>query len=147
MSIPILIYILAGVIFILIIWVITTEIRLRKFWRGGGAQNLEGLMTQISKQVENLKNTQTEINSHLVTVDKRLNKSIRKVETLRFNPFVDAGSNQSFAISFINDEGDGVIISSLYARDRMSIFAKPVTDGKSEFELTTEEKEVLKKSR
>jgi hypothetical protein len=29
----------------------------------------------------------------------------------------------------------------------MSIFAKPITGGKSEFELSVEEKEVLKKSK
>jgi hypothetical protein len=50
-------------------------------------------------------------------------------------------------MSFLNDEGDGVIISSLYARDRMSIFAKPIKGGKSEFELSTEEQEVLQKSK
>ncbi len=138
---------LAGIIVILLVWIISTERRMRKFWRGTKAESLEDLMNQIAKQVENLKNTQTEINSHLVTVDRRLDKSIRKIETVRFNPFVDGGGNQSFAISFLNDEGNGVIISSLYARDRMSIFAKPITAGSSEFELTTEEKEVLKKSK
>lgn len=147
MSTTILIYILSGIIIILLIWVIITERRLKKFFVGKNAQSLEVIMTDVSKQVENLKNTQIEINNHLITVDNRLNKSIRKVETVRFNPFLDAGGNQSFAISFINDEGDGVIMSSLYARDRMSIFAKPVTGGKSEFELSSEEKEVLKKSK
>lgn len=146
MNTTILIYILCTAIVILLIWVVIIERKLRKFFLGKNAESLEGLMIDISKQVENLKKTQIEINSHLITVDKRLNKSIRGVETLRFNPFLDAGSNQSFAISFLNDEGDGVIISSLYARDRMSIFAKPITAGKSEFELSTEEKEVLKKS-
>jgi hypothetical protein len=46
----------------------------------------------------------------------------------------------------MNDEGNGVIMSSLYARDRMSIFAKPIVNGKSEFELSSEEKDVLDKS-
>ncbi len=147
MTTIILIYILAGIIVILLVWVAMTERRIKKFFAGTKAQNLEELMTDISKQVENLKKTQIEINNHLITVDNRLNKSIRKVETVRFNPFMDAGGNQSFAISFINDEGDGVIMSSLYARDRMSIFAKPITGGKSEFELSSEEKEVLKKSK
>jgi len=39
-----------------------------------------------------------------------------------------------------------VVLSSLYARDRMSIFAKPVKNNKSEYELTEEEKEALKKA-
>ncbi|MEK7586074.1 MAG: DUF4446 family protein [Patescibacteria group bacterium] len=147
MNTLVLIYILAGIIVILLVWVMLTERRLKKFFVGKKAEDLEELMTDIFKQVENLKKTQLEINSHLITVDSRLDKSIRSVETIRFNPFLDAGSNQSFAISFLNDKGDGVIISSLYARDRMSIFAKPINNGKSEFELSTEEKEVLKKSK
>lgn len=142
----ILIYILSGVIVILLVWISALERRLRKFFAGTKAKNLEGVMLQISKQISELKNTQIEINKHLDETDKRLDKSIRSVEVVRFNPFVDAGSNQSFAISFMNDEGNGVVMSSLYARDRMSIFAKPIHKGKSEFELTTEEKEVLDKT-
>ncbi len=68
------------------------------------------------------------------------------METIRFNPFPDQGSNQSFAIGMLNEDGDGVVISSLYSRDRMSIFAKPVKDKKSTYELSTEEKEALRKA-
>lgn len=103
-------------------------------------------MIALGTQVKDLHELQKKIDAHLVTVDTRLDTSIRNIGTIRFNPFMDAGSNQSFAISFLNDNGDGVILSSLYARDRMSIFAKPISKGKSEFELSTEEKEVLKKS-
>jgi hypothetical protein len=147
MTISILIYILALVICILLVWIGLLEHRLGKVFSGGKAKDLEGVMGEISKQMKNLKETQEAINEHLVTVDNRLDKSIRRVETIRFNPFEDAGSNQSFALSFLNDEGDGVIMSSLYARDRMSIFAKPIKAGTSEFELSVEEKEVLKKSK
>jgi len=147
MTITILTYILGAFIIIVLLWLATMERRLRKFFAGKKAESLESLMIDICDKVENLKETQGHINEHLVVVDKRLDRSIRNVQTIRFNPFLDAGSNQSFAMSFLNDEGDGVIISSLYARDRMSIFAKPITKGKSEFELTTEEKEVLNKSK
>ncbi|MFA6354870.1 MAG: DUF4446 family protein [Candidatus Paceibacterota bacterium] len=146
-SIPILIYILSGIIIIVLLWIILTEYRFRKFFAGTKARNLEGVMIKIGEQMKELKDNQTEVNKHLITVDKRLDKSIRNIETIRFNPFLDAGSNQSFAISFLNDDGDGVVMSSLYARDRMSIFAKPIKAGKSEFELSTEEKEVLEKSK
>ncbi len=146
MSILILNYILAGIIVILAIWILLLERRLKSFFAGTKSKNLEGVLTDISKQITEVKKTQGQINEHLYTVDTRLNKSIRSIQTKRFNPFEDAGSNQSFALSFLNDDGDGVIISSLYARDRMSIFAKPITKGQSEFELSIEEKEVLKKS-
>jgi len=147
MTISILVYILCGVVVILILWIGLTEYRFKKFFAGTKARNLEEVMIKLGDQMELLKKTEEENSKHLIEVDKRLDKSIRNIETIRFNPFLDAGSNQSFAISFLNDEGDGVVMSSLYARDRMSIFAKPIKKGKSEFELSTEEKEVLEKSK
>jgi len=147
MSTSILIYILSGVVTILLIWIGLTEYRFKKFFAGTKAKNLEEVMIMLGDKMKDLEGSQDKINSHLITVDKRLDKSIRSIETIRFNPFEEAGSNQSFAISFLNDEGDGVVMSSLYARDRMSIFAKPISSGKSDFELSIEEKEVLEKSK
>lgn len=147
MTISILIYILSGVVLILLLWISLTEYRFKKFFAGTNARNLEEVMIHLGEQMKELKENQEKTDEHLKIIDKRLDKSIRSIETVRFNPFEDAGSNQSFAISFLNDEGDGVIMSSLYARDRMSIFAKPIQSGKSEFELSIEEKEVLDKSK
>lgn len=146
MTTSILLYILAGAIIILLIWIGLLEHRLKKFFAGTKAKNLEEVMTTLGSQVSELRDLQSKINTHLITIDSRLDTSIRKIETIRFNPFLDAGGNQSFAIALLNDKGNGVILSSLYARDRMSIFAKPILNGKSEFELSIEEKEVLKKS-
>ena len=40
-----------------------------------------------------------------------------------------------------------MVFSSLYARDRMSVFAKPVRGGTSEFELSAEEKKAIDTAR
>lgn len=146
MSTTILIYALLAIILTILVWIVITEYRFKKFFAGTKASNLEETIIEISKQIKIVRDTQAQINSHLNTVDKRLDGTVRNIQTLRFNPFDDAGSNQSFAISFLNDKGDGVIISSLYARDRMSIFAKPIINSKSDFELSSEEKKVLEKS-
>lgn len=146
MAISILLYIMAGVVIILLVWIGLLEHRLKKFFAGTKAKNLEEVMLILGAQVKSLNEVQGKIDKHLITIDGRLDASVRNIQTIRFNPFLDAGSNQSFAIALLNDKGDGLILSSLYARDRMSIFAKPIVNGKSEFELSVEEKEVLKKS-
>ena len=147
MTTSILIYIISSVVLLVLFWIVFTEYRFRKFFAGTKAKNLEEVMIKLGEQMKEIQEAEDKIKNHLIVVDQRLNKSIRSIETIRFNPFLDAGGNQSFAISFLNDEGDGVIMSSLYARDRMSIFAKPIVKGKSEFELSEEEKEVLEKSK
>lgn len=82
---------------------------------------------------------------YLETVERRLRKSVQSVHTVRFNPFkgTGAGGNQSFATAFLNEHGDGVVISSLYSRDHVSVFSKPVKKHASEYEFSNEEKEAL----
>lgn len=146
MNTIILFYIISAIVIVILLWILMIEIRLKKIFAGTKARNLEEMIILVGKKINQIEGNQEKIDQHLILVDRKLSKSIRNVETLRFNPFVDAGGNQSFAISFMNDEGNGVVMSSLYARDRMSIFAKPIINGKSEFELSSEEKEVLDKS-
>ncbi len=146
-QLEIIFFIVIGV-FLLIstFWTIRTEKRLKRFFAGKKAKDLEESITILEDNISKLKTAKEKIEKELVEVNKKLRKSVRGLETIRFNPFPDQGSNQSFAVGMVNEDGDGVVFSSLYSRERMSIFAKPVKNGKSEYELTTEEKEVLKKA-
>ncbi|HPK13911.1 MAG TPA: DUF4446 family protein [Candidatus Paceibacterota bacterium] len=146
MTINILFYILSFFIAIILCWILIIEIRLKRIFSGFKAKNMESLIAEVTKKTKELEEERKKTELQISSIDKRLAQSIRNIETVRFNPFPQAGGNQSFAISLLNDEGNGVVISSLYARDRTSLFAKPIKAGQSEFELTKEEKSVLKKS-
>jgi len=129
------------------IWIIRTEKRLKKFFSGKRAKNLEENIEIMEKNILKIKSEKEIVEKEIIKINKKLKKSIRGLETIRFNPFPDQGSNQSFAVGMLNEDGDGVVFSSLYSRERMSVFAKPIKNGKSEYELTTEEKEVLNKAK
>jgi len=111
------------------------------------AKDLEDTIIILESEIVKLKEAREKIEKDIGLINQKLKKSVRGLETIRFNPFPDQGSNQSFAIGILNEEEDGVVISSLYSRERMSIFAKPIKAGKSTYELTEEEKEVLKKAK
>ena len=113
---------------------------------GKKARDLEDTIEVLENNISKLKISKDRTEAELEVINQKLRKSIRGLETVRFNPFPDQGSNQSFAISLLNEDGDGVVISSLYARDRVSVFAKPVKKHASLYELTDEEIEVLKKA-
>jgi len=140
-------FILLGVITLIeIVWIITTEKRLKRFFLGKKAKDLEETILILENDIVKLKKSKETTEKELLEINAKLKKSIRGVETIRFNPFPDQGSNQSFAIGLLNEEKDGLVLSSLYSRERMSIFAKPIKAGKSEYELSDEEKEALKKA-
>lgn len=139
----ILIYTLIATNLLTLMWLIYTELRLRRVFRGKQAQDLENVLTDIQHGLTGIEHTHGEIKTRLIGAEKRLARSIRNIKTVRFNPFADSGSNQSFATAIIDDHGDGVILSSLYSRERVSIFAKPVVKGKPLYDLTEEEQTVL----
>lgn len=140
-------FILVGIIFLLGMgWAFKTEKRLKRFFIGKKANNLESTIALLGEDIAKLKSEKEKMEAEIIKINEKLKKSIRGLETVRFNPFPDQGSNQSFAIGMLNEEGDGVVISSLYSRERMSIFAKPIKARKSAYELTVEEKEALKKA-
>ena len=128
------------------IWVIVTEKRLKRFFLGKKAKDLEDTIVLLENDISQLKKAKENAEKDIALINTKLKKSIRGLGTMRFNPFPDQGSNQSFAIGMLDENGDGVVISSLYSRERMSVFAKPIIKNKSEYELTTEEKEALKKA-
>ncbi|MFA5936672.1 MAG: DUF4446 family protein [Candidatus Paceibacterota bacterium] len=128
-------------------WSIRTEKRLKRFFAGKKGKDLEENIMVLEENILKLKSAKEKIEKELEEVNGKLKKSIRGLETIRYNPFPDQGSNQSFAVGMLNEDGDGVVFSSLYSRERMSIFAKPVKNGKSEYGLTNEEKEVLNKAK
>ena len=129
------------------IWIISTEKRLKRFFLGKKAKDLEDTIVSLEKDIVSFKKAKDDIQKELAIINTKLKKSVRGLETIRFNPFPDQGSNQSFAIGMLNEEGDGVVLSSLYSRERMSVFAKPIKNNKSEYELSAEEKEVLTKTK
>ncbi|MEN9582785.1 MAG: hypothetical protein RL641_739 [Candidatus Parcubacteria bacterium] len=136
----------AGLISLLsIIGVFVLNTRLKKIMNGKTGRDIEEGIVSIDKKLLAMENNEEMLAEAIENLDKRLRSSIRSVEMTRFNPFEDQGGNHSFAISMVNERGDGVVISSLYSRERMSVFAKHIKKGKSDIDLTEEEQDVLSK--
>jgi hypothetical protein len=139
--IPIILFVLLGA------YSLFLHLKLKKFLTGKDAKNLEDDILRDRKKMIQLENQNESLQKKNSELDKKLKESIRNIEVIRFNPFASQGSNQSFAISLLNEQGDGIILSSLFSRERTSIFAKPVEKYASSYELTKEEREVLDKTK
>lgn len=139
--------ILIGFLFVCVIalgvQLVLIQRRLRALMRGKKGTDLEQTILETRKHIDTLHTYMAEMAADIEQHDTRIAGSIRGLHTIRFNPFQDSGGNQSFATCLIDEEGNGVILSSLFARERMSVFAKPIVKGTSSFELTTEEKKAL----
>ena len=130
-------------------WVFYLYRKINNFLAGTGATNLEDSIISIKTSIKDFEGFREELEAYLEGVEGRLKRSVQSIHTIRFNPFKGTGSggNQSFATALLNEEGDGVIISSLYSRDHVSVFSKPVKNHASEYELSEEETQALREAR
>jgi hypothetical protein len=137
---------LAGLIFVFL--------RLQKMWKryqlffhGSKAQDLEEVMTAEIKKLAQTEKTVEKIVEKLKSIDRMANYGIQKVGVIRFNPFQDTGGDQSFAAALLDAHDSGLVISSLFGRDSLRVYAKPVEKGGSSYPLSEEEKEAIKKAK
>jgi hypothetical protein len=96
-----------------------------------------GKVIEIGTEMEGLKNMYE-------TLEVRSRSSLQHVGIVRFNPFEDTGSDQSFAIALLDDRRDGIVLSSLHGRGQTRVFAKPVEGGESTHQLSGEEAQAIR---
>ena len=125
------------------VWVVVTEKRLKRFFLGKKARDLEDTIMELENDIAKLKRAKENTEKDIGIINTKLKKSIRGLEVVRFNPFPDQGGNQSFAVGMLDEGGDGVVFSSLYSRERTSVYAKPIKNLKSSYELSHEEEDAI----
>ncbi len=102
-------------------------------------ENLEELLDQFRKLKESFKKVFQEIE----ILKKEQEFAIQKVGIVRFNPFSEVGSDQSFSIALLDANDNGMVITSLYTREGNRVYGKPIKNGQSEYLLSKEEREAI----
>ncbi|TGE36703.1 DUF4446 family protein [Desulfosporosinus fructosivorans] len=104
------------------------------------------LDTLLQENIQKLIDQEQEINridTRLSKAEIKLRASVDRAELIRFRAFENVGSDLSFAFALLNQEGSGVVLSSIHNREEARVYAKPVKEGISTYSLTGEEKEVI----
>ncbi|MDQ5962684.1 MAG: hypothetical protein QG653_491 [Patescibacteria group bacterium] len=143
-------YITVSLFFVVILVLIANvalTLRLRKLFKGQSAESLEPLINEALQRIKELEQHDEMLGDHALKLDERLTHAVRNVSTVRYKAFESGTSNQSFSVAFVNEQGNGIIISSLHHRDRVTTYAKPIANYKSEYDLSDEEKQVLEESK
>lgn len=131
----------------LVVWVAALQRRISRLL-GGNAESIEEGLKHVQQRLDAAERFQKESTKYLRAIEVRVKRSLQTSDTVRFNPFkgTGAGGNQSFATAFVNENGDGVVLSSLYSRERVSVFSKPVKEFKPVYELSEEEAAVVRQA-
>ena len=97
----------------------------------------------LIKKVQELETKLGQTAKELGDFKQEMRRAITKIGIKRFNPFKEIGGDQSFSVALLDEEHNGVIITSYYGRELNRVYAKAVRKGASEHELSEEEKEAI----
>lgn len=112
--------------------------------RGADGDSLEAIVRSHLDKVYGVARDVDELEARAAVLEATQKRALQRVGVVRYNPFEDTGGNQSFAIAILDMHGDGLVLSSLHARQGTRVYAKGVTRGRSDGALSTEEAEALR---
>src|SRR3989304_4085642 len=142
-------FVLAGFFVWILILSIATFWVVRFFKRlssGVDRGNLVTILEEVIRREKiNAKNLK-DLRSNFFALEENSRFHIQKVGLVRFNPFRELGGDHSFSLALLNAKDTGVVITGLHTRERTRVYVKDIKKGKSELELSEEEKRALKRA-
>ena len=143
--------IMVGILTIGFISILYSNIKLKnkynKFMKKiGNGKNIEEDLENYMYRVERVEKQNAEIISYCKNLDEEVAKCIQKVGIVRYSAFKDTGSDLSFAVAMLDENNDGIVFNGIYSREMSNIYAKPVKNGVSEYSLSEEEKESIRRA-
>jgi hypothetical protein len=143
--------VLAALVLLLLIGFVIQSVRVgravrtyRELVRGSDGGSLHDRLVGSAEQAVKATERMREIEAEHQVIEGRTRRSLQHIGLVRFNPFDDTGSDQSFAIALLDDQRDGIVMSSLHGRANTRLFAKPVADGTSSHNLSEEETQAIR---
>lgn len=108
-------------------------------------KNFEQMLLDHIKKTDQALAEAEELRRENVSIKGLLATGLTRVGIVRFRAFDDMGSDLSFAVALLDASNNGVVVSSLFARDNSRTYAKPIANGKSEnYTLIPEEEEAIR---
>lgn len=134
------------IILILFFMILSSKKKIRKlntkyhkFMNGLSGANIEEVLEACIDKTNGVIEKNRELEYQLNTMKRNMYYCVQKIGVVRYNAFDNVGSDLSFSIAFMDNNDDGVVLTSLYTRDSSSTYAKPVSAGKSKHALSAEE--------
>jgi len=117
--------------------------RFIRFTRGGQVTNLEQTIHSYTEEIEQIKKELATNSQHIKMILEKIAKHKGNVQMVRYNAFNEEGNDLSYSVAFLDDLGDGVVITSIYNRGESNTYAKPIRAGTSTYKLSIEEEKVV----
>ena len=143
-------YLLGGVGFWLILLTIFLYKSISHYNRLTADVSKKDLVSSLNQLISKTEQNGESIQKLTEKLEKNIEenkKHIQKVGFIRYNPFTDTGGDQSFSLCLLDENNNGIMISSLHSRENTRLYSKKIEGGVAQNQvLSKEEQEVIKQA-
>ncbi len=107
---------------------------------------LRGILQGQGQQIQRLERAIRALHATDKKQQTQIEGSVRNVALLRYDAFEDVGGRLSFSCALLDDQGSGVVLTSINGRQETRVYAKPVAQGTSSYNLSLEEEEAIRRA-
>lgn len=116
--------------------------------KGVSRAGLKEILELILETQQGLKKKSVELTVELGKTEEAGKLHFQRIGIVRFNPFDDTGGTQSFTMALLDGRDNGMVITSLYARNSNRWYVKEIAQGVGmDVALSKEEQAAIKKAR
>jgi len=109
-------------------------------------ETIRGVLQGQAQQIQRLERAVRALHATDKKQQTGIEGSVRNVGLLRYDAFEDVGGRLSFSCALLDDGGNGVVLTSINGRQETRVYAKPVQQGVSSYNLSLEEEEAIRRA-
>ena len=114
--------------------------------RGKDTESMEDIMLNFFERIENLEDHEKGTDRDIKEIKETLKSTYQKAALVKYDAFREMSGALSYSLALLDQENNGVLISSMYSREGCYTYAKDVEKGECKINLSEEEEEALKQA-
>ena len=107
---------------------------------------LRGVLDGQARKIDRLEQAVRTLNRTDRRQQQLIDGSVRHVALIRYDAFEDVGGRLSFSCAMLDEHGAGVVLTSINGRQETRVYAKPIAQGRSSYNLSSEEEEAIRQA-
>jgi hypothetical protein len=107
---------------------------------------LRGILEGHARGIQRLEAAVRALNATDRGQQQLIDGAVRHVGLVRYDAFEDVGGRLSFSCALLDEHGNGVVVTSINGRQDTRVYAKPIVNATSTYNLSTEEDEAIRQA-
>ncbi len=124
--------------------------RLRRDYRAAVGDHAGDVFATLAEQDEALEAVRRDlrtVHGNTELLRDLLRSTMCRTAIVRYDAFEDMGGAMSFSLALLDEHATGVVITSINGRAETRTYAKPITEGESDYSLSEDERRVIEQAR